>query len=171
VAADLAQIPGAEEAIRFMKEAYRTRLKRPGRGVEHPLAAARLLAADGQAPRVVVAGILHDVLEDTKVTAEEVHAVYGAEIASLVRAVTQDESIKKYRRRKAALRAQIVDAGRDAAAISLADKTAKLMSLDTRPAERKLDHYRATLSGIEERWGPSRIGDLLRAQLGRWPPR
>jgi (p)ppGpp synthase/HD superfamily hydrolase len=171
VSPDLAEIPGVEEAIRFIEEAYRTRLRRRGRGVEHPLAAARLLASDGQPPRVVVAGILHDVLEDTEVTAGEVRAEFGAEVAGLVGAVTQDESIKKYRRRKAALRTQILDAGPGAAAISLADKTAKLMSLDTRPSERKLDHYRATLSGIEQRWGRGSLGGLLRAQLNRWPPR
>lgn len=157
--------------MRFVEAAYQTRLRRRGRGIEHPIAAARLLAADGQPSTVVVAGLLHDVLEDTQVTARELDAVFGANIGGLVRAVTQDSSIKKYGRRKAALRAQILDAGPDAAAISLADKTAKLMSLDTRPTERKLDHYRATLSGTEQRWGPSRIGDLLRAQLSRWPPR
>ena len=167
---DLAQIPGVEKAIRFVEDAYQTRLRRRGRAVEHPIAAARLLAADGQSPPIVVAGILHDVLEDTEVTAEELEAVFGGEIAGLVRAVTQDPSIKKYRRRKSTLRTQILDAGPDAAAISLADKAAKLMSLDTRPAERKLDHYRTTLGEIEQRWGPSRIGELLRAQLSRWPP-
>lgn len=168
---DLAQIPGVEEAIRFLEEAYHTRLRRRGRAVEHPIAAARLLAADGEAPPVVVAGILHDVLEDTDVSAGELDAVFGAEMADLVRALTEDTSITKYRRRKAALRAQILSAGPDAAAISLADKAAKLMSLDTRPAERKLDHYRITLSEIEQRWGPSHISELLRAQLSRWPPR
>ncbi len=118
-----------------------------------------------------MAGILHDVLEDTEVTAVELHATFGAEIAGLVEALTQDPSIKKYRRRKAALRAQILDAGPDAAAISLADKAAKLMSLDERPDERKLDHYRRTLSEVEQQSGPSHLTELLRAQLSRWPGR
>jgi (p)ppGpp synthase/HD superfamily hydrolase len=171
VSENLTEIPGFEEATRFVEQAYRTRLRRRGRAIDHPLAVAQLLAADGQAPPFVVAGILHDVLEDTNVTAGELDAGFGAEIAGLVVALTQDASIKKYRRRKAALRAQILEAGPDAAVISLADKAAKLMESDTRPAEPKLDHYRATLSEIEQRRGPSRIGELLRAQLSRWPPR
>jgi guanosine-3',5'-bis(diphosphate) 3'-pyrophosphohydrolase len=118
-----------------------------------------------------VAGVLHDVLEDTDVSAGELDVLFGAGIADLVRALTQDPSIEKYRRRKAELRAQIRDAGPDAATVSLADKAAKLMSLDARPAERKLDHYRATLTDIDQQFGPSRIGELLRAQLSRWPPR
>jgi len=171
VSEDLTEIPGVEPATRFAEQAYRTRLRRRGRVIDHPVAVARLLAADGQPPRVVVAGLLHDVLEDTDVTAGELDAELGDEIAGLVLALTQDASIKKYQRRKAALRAQILDAGPDAAAISLADKAAKLMESDSRPPERKLDHYRATLSEIEQRRGPSPIGELLRAELRRWPPR
>ncbi|HEY7622243.1 MAG TPA: hypothetical protein VH834_20905 [Solirubrobacteraceae bacterium] len=63
----LAAIPGVEHALAFLSDAYATRLRRPGRTVEHPVAVARLLAADGQRPPVVVAGLLHDVLEDNLV--------------------------------------------------------------------------------------------------------
>ena len=61
----LSEIPGADEALAFLGDAYRTRLRRAGRTVEHPVAVAGLLADDAQPPRVVVAGILNDVLEDT----------------------------------------------------------------------------------------------------------
>ena len=166
---DLVQIPGVEDAIRLVQDAYRTRLRRRGRAIEHPIAAARILAADGQPSPLVVAGVLHDVLEDTDVTAGELEATFGTEIADIVGALTQDPSITKYRPRKAALRAQILKAGPDAAAVSLADKIAKLQSLDKRPAERKLDHYRSTLDDIEQRWGSSHLSGLLRVQLGRWP--
>ncbi len=65
---ELSDIPWADAALTFLNEAYRTRLKRKGGGVEHPIAVAQLLADDGQPPRVVMAGILHDVLEDTGAT-------------------------------------------------------------------------------------------------------
>ncbi|HUA70360.1 MAG TPA: hypothetical protein VMA96_04750 [Solirubrobacteraceae bacterium] len=77
--------------------------------------------------------------------------------------------MRKYRERKAALRRQIVDAGVDAAAVSLADKAAKLRSLESRPAKRKLNHYRETLRGIEQRYGPSRLSVILREELDRRP--
>ena len=83
--------------------------------------------------------------------------------------MTQDSAIKKYKRRKAALRQRIVDAGPDAASVSLADKAAKLRSVRARPAERKLEHYRETLRGIEQRYGSSHLSELLREQLARWP--
>ena len=161
--------PDPDKVREFLQDAYRTRLTRRGRPVEHPIAVARLLADDGRSSIVVAAGMLHDVLEDTDVTEAELDAAFGADIARLVGALTQDAAIPKYGRRKAALRAQILEAGPDAAAISLADKAAKLMSADKRPAKRKLEHYRSTLREVEQRWGPSNLGELLRGQLARWP--
>jgi len=169
VGRELTEIPGADEALAFIGDAYRTRVQRRGRTVEHPVAVAGLLADDGQPPRVVVTGILHDVLEDTDATGDELQALFGTDIARLVGALTQDASIRKYQERKAALRGQIVDAGADAAAVSLADKAAKLRSVASRPAKRKLYHYRETLRGIEQRYGPSRLSAILREELDRWP--
>ena len=163
----LDEIPEAGAALAFLCEAYRTRLKRAGRSVEHPIAVGRVLVDDGQPPRLVVAGILHDVLEDTEATATELEDAFGAETARLVVALTQDPSIEKYRERKAALRTQIVAAGPEAAAVSLADKVAKLQSEQSRPANRKLAHYRETLDAIERRYGVSRLSALLREQLDR----
>lgn len=168
---ELVDIPGADAALAFLSETYRTRLRRQGRTVEHPIAVATLLAAEGQSSRVVVAGILHDVLEDTDATSDELNATVGADITRLVCALTQDSAIKKYRRRKAALRQQIIDAGPEAASVSLADKAAKLGSVRGRPAERKLEHYRETLRGIEQRYGSGHLSGLLREQLDRWPAR
>ncbi len=166
---ELTEIPGVDEALAFLGDAYRTRLQRQGRTVEHPVAVAGVLADDAQPPRVVVAGILHDVLEDTDAAGDELQALFGTDVARLVGALTQDASIRKYQQRKAALRRQIVDAGADAAAVSLADKAAKLRSVASRPAKRKLHHYRETLRGIEQRYGPSRLSAILREELDRWP--
>jgi (p)ppGpp synthase/HD superfamily hydrolase len=166
---ELAEIPEADAALAFLGEAYRARLKRTGRSVEHPIAVGRVLADDGQPPRLVVAGILHDVLEDTDATATELEDAFGAETARLVVALTQDPSIQGYRKRKAALRRQIVAAGPEAAAVSLADKVAKLQTERSRPANRKLAHYRETLDAIERRYGSSRLSALLREQLDRYP--
>lgn len=166
---ELTDISGADEALSFLTEAYRTRLKRAGRGVEHPIAVGRLLVEDEQPARVVVAGLLHDVLEDTDATAAELETGFGADVERLVGALTQDSTIGGYKKRKAALRRQIVEAGPEAAAVSLADKVAKLQSSRSRPSTRKLVHYRETLDAIEARYGSSRLSVQLREQLDRWP--
>jgi (p)ppGpp synthase/HD superfamily hydrolase len=153
----------------FVADAYATRLRRQGRTVEHPIAVSELLADDGQPPPLVLAGLLHDLLEDTDVTPAELQERYGPEVARLVGALTQDTAIVKYGERKAALRAQILDAGPEAVIVALADKTAKLQSSEDRPKRRQMAHYRATLDGIEARYGHSRVSERLREQLQRWP--
>jgi len=82
--------------------------------------------------------------------------------------MTQDSAIAEYERRKAVLRDQILAAGRDAATVALADKAAKLRSETDRPSERRLAHYRATLDGIEQRFGPSPLSQCLREELTRF---
>jgi len=160
--------PGGEEALKFLADTYRTRLVRAGRTTEHPIAVARLLAADEQQPQLVIIGLLHDVLEDTGVTSDELRKAFGGEVARLVVALTQDDSISDYTKRKAELRGRILDAGPEASTVSLADKLAKLEGVDSRPRARKLDHYEKTLDEVERRYGPSRLSLLLRGQLDRW---
>lgn len=159
---------GTEDARAFVEEAYRTRSE--DEDLEHPFAVARLLQNDGQPPVLVIAGLLHDVLEDADVSAEEVRDRFGPEVTRIVEALTQDPSIPDYAQRKAALRRQILDAGRDAATVALADKAAKMGSLHSRPTDKKFDHYRATIEGVEERYGRSRLSELARSELERLPP-
>ena len=161
-------MPGAEEAIPFLVDAYGARLRRPGRTIEHPIAVAKLLAADGHPPPVVLAGLMHDVLEDTDVTADELLGRFGSEVSRLVEALTQDTAVDDYRGRKAALRQQILDAGPQAATITVADKLAKLEVTRRPPRKRRLAHYRATLDGVEERYGRTPLADHLREELARW---
>ena len=155
----------------FLADAYRMRLRRAGKTVEHPIAVGELLTDDRQPPTVVVAGLLHDVLEDTDVTPAELRTRFGPDIACLVEALTQDTAIVNYGERKAALRRQILDADPEAAIVSLADKAAKLQSVEYRPKHRRMAHYQATLDGIEARYGRSRLSERLREQLERWPER
>jgi xanthine/CO dehydrogenase XdhC/CoxF family maturation factor len=101
------------------------------------------------------------------VTADELRTVCGAEIVTLVEALTEDPAITKYRPRKAALRARIIAAGPDAARVSLADKLAK-QGLSLPPRKRKLRHYRATLHPEGSHYGPTDLIRQLTAELDRF---
>src|SRR5579885_3721434 len=57
--------------------------------IEHPLAVAQILADLEMDRATIAAALLHDVVEDTVVTSEEVAEKFGAEIASLVDGVTK----------------------------------------------------------------------------------
>lgn len=153
------------QVLSFLSAAYG---QRP---LDHPLAVAQLLREARQPDRVVIAGLLHDVLEDTNVTAAEVRRKFGAPVSELVEALTEDGAIDDVRQRKAALRQQILDAGPVAATIALADKAAKLSDPGLRMHPRRLEHYRGTLEGVEQRYGHSRLSDLLRRRLAAYEPK
>ncbi len=55
----------------------------------HPVHVAMLLAKAGADEDLVIAGLLHDVLEDTDVSAAELEAEFGAAVVALVNAVTE----------------------------------------------------------------------------------
>ena len=55
----------------------------------HPVAVANILADLNMDDETIVAGLLHDVLEDTEVTEEELTEIFGEEITLLVEGVTK----------------------------------------------------------------------------------
>src|SRR4051812_19254839 len=97
--------------------------------VTHPVEVACLLHEAGYSDEVVAAGVLHDVLENTDVELPELEQAFGAEVAMLVAAVSDDPSITDKAERKAALRDQVAHAGEEAAAIFAADKVSKAREL------------------------------------------
>jgi (p)ppGpp synthase/HD superfamily hydrolase len=135
-------------AIRFVIGAYDGVATRPGRGLPHAQAVCDVLRDAGRGELVQVVGLLHDVVEDTPRTIDDVREGFGDRVAGMVDALTEDESIRRYAQRKRQLRSRIVAAGTAVLDVSLADKVATLRdALSTgRPlSARKLTHYRATL--------------------------
>jgi len=124
-----------------------------GAFLEHPLEVARLLRDAGCSDTVIAAGMLHDVLEHTEVTAKELEGRFGAVIADLVVSVTEDEHVGGYRMRKRSLRTQIEDAAYDALLIFAADKLSNVREL-ARMAQRD-----------PQRYGPDSADEEVRAQL------
>jgi GTP diphosphokinase / guanosine-3',5'-bis(diphosphate) 3'-diphosphatase len=57
--------------------------------IAHPVAVAGILRELGGGNAVIAAGFLHDVVEDTEVTPEEIEARFGAEVRQLVEGVTK----------------------------------------------------------------------------------
>jgi hypothetical protein len=97
--------------------------------IEHALEVARLLRAAGCSDVVVAAGLLHGVLASSEVGARELAERFGADVADLVVAVSDDTSVHSYRRRKQVLREQVRGAGLDAAALFAAERICMLREL------------------------------------------
>ena len=125
----------------------------------HPREVAALLYATGSSDEVVAAGVLHDTVEHTATSVQEIDQRFGSEVAELVGVVTEDPDIRSYRRRKAALREQALAAGDPAAVLFAADKLSKVreyraqLSRSTRggdpPRPRRLTHYAQSLLELE----------------------
>ncbi|HEX5527003.1 MAG TPA: HD domain-containing protein [Solirubrobacterales bacterium] len=90
--------------------------------VEHPIRVAALLDEHDYREEVLAAALLHDVIEDSDLDLDEVREEFGVEVAGLVGALTDDESIESYRERKAEHRERVAAADGEAMAIYGADK-------------------------------------------------
>lgn len=83
------------QAYQYAEEAHKGQLRKSGEPyITHPLAVAMILAELQLDATTLTAALLHDVVEDTKVTDEEIVRRFGAEVAALVDGVTKLKRIK-----------------------------------------------------------------------------
>jgi (p)ppGpp synthase/HD superfamily hydrolase len=97
--------------------------------IEHPRMVAATLAERDYADETLAAALLHDVVEDSDTTVEDLRAEFGEGIAATVAALSDDESIESYRERKDEHRARVLAFDGDALAIYAADKLANMITL------------------------------------------
>lgn len=69
--------------------------------VQHPLEVAYILATLHTAPNTIAAGLLHDVLEDTDMTKDEMASMFNPDIANIVDGVTKISKLKYMTKEKA----------------------------------------------------------------------
>ena len=145
----------------FAVEAYGSR-----RDLAHPTEVADLVGADDH--ELEAAAMLHDLVEDTDVDLPAIEAEFGARVAALVRAMTEDETIEDYGERKQEHRLRARDAGRDVALLFTADKlsNARRMRRGQKEPERsKLEHYRRTLETMRAAYPDLPLLDELETEL------
>ena len=82
-------------AYDFAEEAHRGQKRLSGENyIQHSLATASNLANLGLSDTIIIAGLLHDVPEDTAKTIEDVEKEFGKEVAALVKGTTKLGKIK-----------------------------------------------------------------------------
>ncbi|HEV3009169.1 MAG TPA: HD domain-containing protein [Burkholderiales bacterium] len=102
--------------------------------INHPIALADVLVNEGGVSDVEVlcAALLHDTVEDTATTHEELVNAFGSRVAGIVAEVTDDETLPKSERK----RLQVEHAARlspEAKLVKLADKICNLRDVAERP--------------------------------------
>nr|WP_151084869.1 bifunctional (p)ppGpp synthetase/guanosine-3',5'-bis(diphosphate) 3'-pyrophosphohydrolase [Nocardioides cynanchi] len=147
--ADLALI---ERAYRTAEEAHGNQMRKSGdRYITHPLAVATILADIGMTEPTLVAALLHDTVEDTPYTLDQLRSDFGDEVAILVDGVTKLDKVQYGDSAQAeTIRKMIVAMSRDirVLVIKLADRLHNMrtvryvkQSTQERQATESLDIY------------------------------
>ena len=132
-------------ALEFADQAHEGQRRKSGMPYsEHPLEVARILGENGMDAPTVMAGVLHDVVEDTEISTEEIERLFGREVAFLVEGVTkmtQLPSQTREQRQAETFRKMLVSMARDPRVILIkfADRLHNLRTLRyMAPEKRKL---------------------------------
>ena len=174
------RLPQTHAAVAYAQEKHAGQVRGDGSPfIFHPLEVASLLYDVGAPDHVIAAGVMHDLIEKTDARAPDLRERFGPGITELVLAVTDDERITGYAKRKAALRQHVAGAGEEALTLFAADKLSKLRELGrevraergaarvrTRQLRaRRFRHYGRSLALLEERLPESPLVRDLRREL------
>jgi (p)ppGpp synthase/HD superfamily hydrolase len=142
-------------ALRFARRAHlgQHRKQTHEQFVEHPIAVAKLISEKGFNGSILAAAYLHDVVEKTEVEPSEIRERFGAEVAEVVEALTDDDSVEGYGERKRALRRQVINSGRDSVLIYAADRVANMRDWHKVPPEQREEVGARLGTSVEERLG------------------
>jgi (p)ppGpp synthase/HD superfamily hydrolase len=167
------------QAVRFAAAAhsgqYRKGTKTPY--VWHPLSVGRLLDKAGCSTETIVAGILHDVVEDTSITLEQVKQRFGVEVAEILEACSVSDTTMPWEIRRKRVIEKLRTAPIEAKIVSAADKldnlrdTAADLAVEgervwerfNRGRQRQEWYYRNVLLSLTEGSGQAADHPLVRA--------
>ncbi len=112
------------DAIEFAARAHAGQYRKGTRipYILHPLSVARILIECNASDDIVIAAVLHDMVEDTKVTLADVRAQFGDKVAQLVKGMSEPNRSDTWENRKQATLDYLETAPQDVLLIEIADK-------------------------------------------------
>lgn len=104
--------------------------------INHPIGVANILANEGDVTdtETLISAVLHDTVEDTDTTLEEIEEIFGAAIRNIVAEVTDDKSLEKAVRKQLQIE-HAKTASPKAKLVKLADKLYNLRDLQRNTPE------------------------------------
>lgn len=153
-------------AFEFAYQLHKGQMRASGEPyIAHPVAVANILRSLGGDSAMIAAGFLHDVVEDTEVTADEIETHFGAEIRQLVEGVTKLSKFQfnsKTERQAENFRRMFLAMAKDIRVIvvKLADRLHNMRTLQHMPAVKQEQKARETIeifAPLANRLGIGRI--------------
>lgn len=125
-----------DRAIVFAVHAH-AGTERRGKGfpyIVHPMEAVEIVATMTRDQELLAAAVLHDTVEDTNVTIEQIRAEFGDRVASFVAAESDEphqshDSIENWRARKQAAIDRLAHASRETKIVALGDKLSNMRAI------------------------------------------
>ena len=138
-------------AFDFARTAHAGQTRKSGDPfIEHPVSVAEVLASCGLDDVTIAAALLHDVVEDTEVSLDDIREQFGEAVAHLIDGVTKLERIRfgtKAEQQAATIRKMVIAMAKDVRVlfIKLADRLHNVKTIDFMPDDAKLRIARETL--------------------------
>ncbi len=125
------------QAVAFAADKHRNQRRKDAEAspyINHPIALANVLANEGgvQDVTVLCAAVLHDTIEDTETTIDELRALFGDQVAAVVLEVTDDKLLGKALRKQLQIE-HAPHISPQAKLVKLADKISNVRDILTSP--------------------------------------
>ena len=167
------------QALRFAARKHRDQRRKDPEAspyINHPIALADILwnEAGIEEPTVLCAALLHDTVEDTETTEEELLELFGPRIAAIVMEVTDDKSLPKAERKRLQVE-NVPGLSREARLVKLADKISNVRDVATAPPpdwplQRRREYFDWAKSVVDRLRGTdARLEALFDAAFARRP--
>ena len=146
-----------ERAFALSASAHGSQLRKDGTPfVTHPLAAAQIIVEMGMDEDSIIAALLHDVLEDTGITEEEVTKLFGASVTAIVEGVTKLTRVQyttKEEEQMENLRKMLMAMAKDIRVIliKLADRLHNMRTMEYQAGKKQLEIFGADFVDDETR--------------------
>lgn len=129
--------------------------------IVHPMEVMRILIDNNCSETVVIAGLLHDTLEDTPTQAEDIIRHFGQTVYDLVKSESEDKS-KTWKERKQATIDHLANASKEVQQICCADKLSNIVSIyadKQTVGEKVFDRFNAPVGQIK--WYYQEVSEAL----------
>jgi (p)ppGpp synthase/HD superfamily hydrolase len=170
--------PRIDSAITFATYAHRKQVRKTEGDMPyicHPVSVGLTLQSAGFDDDTIIAGLLHDTIEDTGTTGKEIEEAFGRDVRLLVQSVSEDKSLPWEERKNAYMKVVLDATDERTKAISVADKIQNVNSLlnnvkasrqdfwskFTRGKDVVVGHYLESAEAMVENWPHPLSSQLL----------